>query len=297
MTARDLTSEDTEQIAAYLDQTMSQSEREAFARRLDVEEALYEVFVDTVRFREQASLSTKVVKHPRAQRSFRRFSGIAAILLLGVATPFVLRNRSVESFSEALVASGELDSNLEDAWYEHAWTSLRGGWHTTDESRSAFRLGVYTIDLEIAVRTGRYQQAELLADRMRDLAVDVDYLEPLEASYRAIQLELKEGSATEEILSLVRLGEVTLMESLQESLAFYELGRWAETGRLAAKSRNEGLLRGRPFRGALDQFTRRKQTEVDIENLRQITGLLEEVHREVDWTSLEAAFSAIIGSS
>jgi hypothetical protein len=44
---------DQELIAAFIDRRMPAEERRAFIERLDREEALYEVFVETVRSREQ----------------------------------------------------------------------------------------------------------------------------------------------------------------------------------------------------------------------------------------------------
>ena len=55
MTPSGPTPKDLETIAAFIDQRLSPEEREEFMRRLDAEEALYEVFVETVRYREEAA--------------------------------------------------------------------------------------------------------------------------------------------------------------------------------------------------------------------------------------------------
>lgn len=44
---------DQELLAAFIDRRMSEVDRRAFMKRLDQEEALYEVFTETVRYRDQ----------------------------------------------------------------------------------------------------------------------------------------------------------------------------------------------------------------------------------------------------
>lgn len=65
MKDRGLEPGDAEMIAAFLDRRLSDRERRDFMERLDRDEALYELFVETVRHRE-GSAGARVLEHPAA---------------------------------------------------------------------------------------------------------------------------------------------------------------------------------------------------------------------------------------
>ena len=55
MTTSNLAPKDAELIAAFVDRRLPKEERQAFMERLDSDEALYEVFVETVRYCDEAT--------------------------------------------------------------------------------------------------------------------------------------------------------------------------------------------------------------------------------------------------
>ena len=83
MTHSGLDPRDQELIAAFIDQRMSPVDRQAFMQRLDEEGDLYEVFVETVRFRDQeAGRPATVVEHPAMRRQWGRLAALAAVLIV-----------------------------------------------------------------------------------------------------------------------------------------------------------------------------------------------------------------------
>ena len=123
MTTNGLTPGDAELIAAFLDKRLSETERQSFLERLDNEEALYEVFVETVRYREEEARSSTatVVEHPAARERSRWLipSSVAAVLALAVLGPFLLRDSAMPTgggFPRALVEDGSIDGVLTGDW-------------------------------------------------------------------------------------------------------------------------------------------------------------------------------------
>lgn len=83
MTDPKLAPSDLELLAAFIDQRLSGAERRAFLERLEVDERLYEVFVETVRTRDEehrASLDSRRLEPPPP-----KFLSPLVLLLLVVA--------------------------------------------------------------------------------------------------------------------------------------------------------------------------------------------------------------------
>jgi len=138
---------DLETIAAFIDRRLSAEERRAFMRRLDTEEELYEVFVETVRYRDQSAAGqAEVAEHPSSSRRWPLLAAAAAIVVVAV-TPVVLLNLPAGRYAPRLVADGRLAPALDDGWLEKGWSTMRGPAPGTGEFDTAFRLGVRQVDL------------------------------------------------------------------------------------------------------------------------------------------------------
>ena len=94
---------DLETIAAFIDRRLSAEERRAFMRRLDTEEELYEVFVETVRYRDQSAAGqAEVAEHPSSSRRWPLLAAAAAIVVVAV-TPVVLLNLPAGRYSLSIL--------------------------------------------------------------------------------------------------------------------------------------------------------------------------------------------------
>lgn len=297
MTKRNLAPSDAELIAAFIDKKLSGEERQAFMERLDKEEALYEVFVETVRFRDQESgRGAEVVEHLAGRRRWFVPAAAAALLALAV-TPLLIRNLSSKSYAEALVADGRLDEHLGEGWYEQGWSEMRGVQPGRDEVETAFRLGVRVVDLEVALRTGNLGDALILIGRIHFQLGEVDLSGPLRSSYSELQQRIEAGEGADSALALAETAETYVGDYLSGGDRFYQLGKWAEAGNLAARSGNRHLLGSRPFVEMLDEFRRHVWTERIDGDLARLSKTLGIAPEELDLLELEEAFVSIIRQS
>lgn len=293
MTPRDLQPQDAELIAAFIDRRLPEKERQAFMERLDSDEALYEVFVETVRCRDElAGKPAEIIGHPSSRRAWGRYAAIAALLALAVATPFVIRSFSEESYAEMLVADGQLDEYLTEGWYEQPWSEMRGTQPGRSEADTAFRIGVRVVDLEVAL-WAKNEDAPYLVKRLQALLREVQFSEPLELSYSAVQEMIDREAPREDIVAFAKSTEVLVKAQLFEVNRSYTLGRWAETGRLAARSGNRSLLRSRRFRRVLFELVREDWPGEVSSGLARLGELLLGPLEVGELRLLEEAFSSV----
>ena len=296
MTDSGLKPRDLEMIAAFVDRRLSEEERRAFQERLDKEEALYEVFAETVRYRDQqTSAPAVVIEHPASRRRWRRLAAVAALVAVAVATPVVLRNLGGERYAERLVADGRLDPAPGGGWYEQGWRRTRGI-SALPEAEAAFRAGVLAIDLEIALRLARREDAADLTRRLESTVASMELAELSLARYERLRLRIASGAPAAELLELAEKAESGFAARFPELGSPYRLGRWAEAGKLAAGSGNRDLLRSRAFRRELGELTSGQEEwdESVRARLQSIGELIDRPANELQLDALGTAFTAII---
>ena len=293
MTSTDVSPRDQELIAAFIDRRLSAEERQAFMRRLDAEEALYEVFVETVRYRDQESgRPAEVVDHPAARRRWGRWAAAAA-LAAAALTPLVLLDLPGGRYAERLVADGLLGDVLQEGWLLKSWATMRGGPAPgTDEFDTAFRLGVRQVDREVALRLGRADDAAAVAGEIDRLLAGLEMGEVMRALHRDLP---RAGAA--DALERAETFAGQLREFLGEAGDAYELGQWTEAGILAARGGNVDLLASRSFRRAprrlpLEEWAASGNALAD--RLAAVEDLLDAPPDELDLVALERAFTAIV---
>ncbi len=287
--------DDAELIAAFIDRQLSPEERRRFLERLDREEALYEVFVETVRYCEEGTgEGAEVVEHPAGRRRWGRLGAIAALLAAAIGTPFVLRNLPPASYAGALVAGGRLDAVLDEGWYEQEWSVTRGVGAAGGEADAAFRLGVRMVDLEIALRAGRVEDAGILTHRIEALLDRVELSQPLQLTFASLRQRLEAGEPSAAALELAESAEPFVRDHFPAAGHAYELGRWAEAGKLAALSGNRKLLGSRRFRRSLGELRRESWEPETARRLAALAELLEPPAAQLDLLRLEATFTALI---
>ena len=290
MTETGLSPRDQELIAAFIDRRLSAEDRRAFMQRLDAEEDLYEVFVETVRYRDrQSGRPAQVIDHPAGGRRWGRLAAVAAAVA-AVLTPVVLLNLPAERYAPTLVADGLLGPVLDEEWYLKRWPVMRGPGPGSDELDTAFRLGVRQVDLEVALRLGRGEDAAVLAGEIDRLLDGLAMAEVLQLLYDEVG-EL--AGEPERALARAEESDAELRTFLGDAAPAYDLGQWTEAGVLAARSGNTELLGSRRFRGALRDLLRAERPEL-ADELRTIVGLLDAPQDRMELARLEAAFSAIV---
>lgn len=300
---------DLEAIAALLDGRLSGSERERFLERLDQEAALYEVFVEAVRHREESTAKkAAVVRHPAGRRARTGLWWIAAVLVMALAAPILLWPRGPLSgprLARSLTADGQLDGRLEEDWFEQDWSVMRGISPGTDAADTAFRIGVRSVDLDVALRQALRPEeakrdrllgdAERLTYRLEALLREVEFSAPLVLYFSGVREQLGTGSV-KEALELTAAADPHLSDLFAGRAWAFRFGQWAEAGKLAAKEGDTGLLGSRSFQRAGRGFARQALAEVPAAELARINAALAGAD-EMDLAALEAAFAAIINES
>ena len=284
---------DQERIAAFIDQRLSAEDRQEFLKRLDEEQELYEVFVETVRYRDQKTgRPAEVVEYPTGRRRWGRIAAVAAAVAAAL-TPVVLLNLPAARYAPRLVADGLLGDALGDRWLDKGWMTMRGGPAPgSNEFDAAFRLGVRQVDLEVALRLGRIDDLPRILDEIDVQLASLDLADHPQLLYA----ELGDLSG-EPALARAEENHLTLRERLGDAAPIYDLGQWVEAGILASLSRNRDLLGSRGFHKTLGRFPRQEWASSSPAldgQLDEIEDLLRVPETEMDLERLEAAFDKIV---
>ncbi len=225
---------DLEDLAALADGRLRGAERERVVAHLADCERCYEIFAEVVELQEEeedgareapanppgdgAEPLAEVVVHPRS-RSWWPAAGAAAAaaLVLLVAAPLLFDGRQ---------------PTPDAGWDEHDWLRLRSVPALSPEAR-AFRLGVRSVDLVVALEAGRADRAKEHGSSLRALAGGIEHYAGARELLEKLSARLRDG---EEPAGLVRQAEraAELLLDVVSPPPYYELGRWAEAGREAA---------------------------------------------------------------
>ncbi len=283
---------DLEDLAAFADGRLTGAEREQAVRHVADCERCYEIFAEVVRLQEAAAEEARadvqdtgpplaeVVLHPKS-RSWLWPSGAvaAAALVLMVAAP-LLRNDDVPT--------------PDPGWDEHRWPEFRSGdggpW---SEQEGAFRLGVLSIDLEIALKAGRAERAVALTYRLEETLRSVESTEPQRALYGNLRERLERG---EEPATLAKPAETAtgFLELLSMPPSYYTLGRWVEQGRRAALAGDRRFFSRRETSRVLREL---EHVELPPNVFRAMTTVRELIAQgpgSADLVPLEEALTEII---
>ncbi len=295
-----LTPGDLETLAAFLDRRLTLSERQEFMGRLDREPELYEVFVDTVRYRESQMLGTAEVETiSSGKTSWVIPATVAALLAVAVLGPQLTSRLGLPTgagLARGLVSENRLEGVLAPDWVEQGWRRTRGLTNLHSEVDSAFRVGVHSMDLEVALRTDRRDDATLLLRYMHGELDNIDLSDHLQLSYSDLLRQLEGGESFENALA----GAAEIEEQAAELLDIeygFAFGRWAEAGKLAAQSGNQKLLRSRVFGNMLSEIQRHEWTQEVDALLAEVESEISRANRTPDLPALERVFTSIINES
>ncbi|MGB5163537.1 MAG: hypothetical protein WBQ27_20690 [Thermoanaerobaculia bacterium] len=245
-----------EQLAALLDARLGGKEREQVVEHLNQCEACYEIFAETLRFKQEETESGRLIEHPATRRRFTWAAAsmaAAAVLALIVALPLWYLQRfaapgdfAAYRLADRLVAGSEAAALMNHTYSGDGWSRTRGFGALLNERQRAFRLGVRTIDLEIALRTSDGERAERLLHELADMASDLPLPEMILVSYNDLVERLELGEAPESLVDR-STGAASLVDDAAAS-PYYALGQWAEAGLLAASSGDAEFFRQRAVR-------------------------------------------------
>jgi hypothetical protein len=243
---------DLELIAAFIDGKLAGEDRARVVKLLAESDEALEVFATALAEQHANRVSVVPITRARRWRQWRVIVPVAAAA--GLATLFVpkLVGRGASpvlanEYATELERGPRFATGLPSGWEQRGWSVTRGAPspdvggrpNSAAESRLAFRLGVRSIDLQVALRRGDTALAGRLTDEVLETLKSVGFSEAAAASYA----ELRSKLATELVgRSLERAsGAERQLRDLLRSPSF-SFGEWVGAADLAARSRDAAFF-------------------------------------------------------
>lgn len=282
----DLEGPDLEDLAAYIDGRLTGARKTQVEERLFRDDEYHEIFLDAVRFQQaQAQGAGEVVRPPAGRwgRSWRVAATVAAAAAAAVLGVVLLSpDRTVAGWASRLAPQAVLAQG--ERWDDPGWSRSRGGEEAYRPKELAFRLGVRSLQLRLALSAGEREIVALQADRLARLAREAE-LVLVPALYESLKDDDVEIG---ELRRRAELAEKACYEDDSPEQRFYLLGAWAEAGRLAALTHDgkalSRLARARPavppeagldsLLANLDAALDRKGADRFQESLSAFSGIL-----------------------
>lgn len=288
---------DLESLSAFVDGRLAGAERTRMIEHLARCDDCFEVVAETGEVQEELeeeleeektslpggafdpeprTVPDNVVLHPSAWKRWApAASALAAALVLAVFGAWQMGwllgpDLSVDTLASRLEGSAErLDA---EAWGAQGWPKYRGEGSSVEEKRASFRAGVHAVDLQVALRVENRERATTAAKDLVDTLRDLPSVGPLPGSYQQLVDWLDSDRSLPEIAERAAAVDDQLT-GLTNDL-YYELGKWAEAGRLAALTGNREALRSSSLRGALEDF---REAGLD----EDVTARLDDIHERL----------------
>jgi hypothetical protein len=248
---------DLELIAAFIDGRLSGEERARAVKLLaDSDEAL-ELFASTLR-QQQDTADVKVVPIATARRwrQWKVIVPLAAAAVLAILPTLVGRGAQAALASEYamdLTQDPHFASGLRAGWEQRGWAVRRGGGSLREvpgarqvgsalESKLAFRLGVRSLDLQVALLRRDTALAGRLTSEVLETLNAVAYTDPVAARYTGLKSRLA-TDAVERSIERASDAERELRKLLDApSFAF---GQWVGAADLAAQTHDAAFFQSK----------------------------------------------------
>lgn len=297
-----------EEIAAFLDGTLSPEDRERITEHLASCESCYETFVGAVHFQEQDAPKEGVVRpfdgrRNRAPWRASRWLAVAASLFI-VPALGLLAWRTFQSPYRMAVAELVEPVQAEEISKEKLfdYTRLRGDGEDGSTTRKpSFLTGAILVDLRMSLARGDSKTSSQLLDLLGSKLADVSFMDKTAEKVKEEAVRLEESpSHLAQVAEDARSLEADLDDSylLPELLAF---GKWTEAGRLAAVTESPEFFESRKNRRFITHLFKQPLWEGD-ESLRNVPTHLQAIqqiweHEDLkpeDYTALANHFRSII---
>ncbi len=297
---------DLELIAALIDGRLSGVERDRAVKLLADSDRTLEVFANAIRCQpEQAATKVVPISSAAGWRRWRVAIPVAAAatLTLAVQPLLVARLRSDSSAAQLAVAisthAGSPNA-LVAGWESRGWAVMRGGGESRDPGRAgreqpilAFRLGVRSVDLQVALGRSDRTLASRLTDDVLRLLSAVGFSEMVAADYTELRSRLV-GDTPEQSIKRASHAEQDLGEFLDSP--YFAYGKWVGAAELAARVHNASFFTSTTTAhfirsmsekralsaedaAALRSIAARTDTGLGDRELDELRGLLQEIIR------------------
>lgn len=236
------TAPDLEELAAYVEGRLSGERKGQVEERLVRDEEYYEVFLHSVRFQREEKARR------RSERKVLRWrpwylAPLAAAAVLAALVGFPRLAKGPGDFAAALDPASVLASG--DSWARLGWSTRSAGRDSRSyrQEELAFRLGVRTVDLRVAVAGGDREAARTVAEDLEQEA-SLAGLRSMAGAFGDLKTRV-ESTELDALRSQLTEAEEYLArrwKSSPEAMSHLRFGQWVEAGRLAAASHDSDAL-------------------------------------------------------
>jgi hypothetical protein len=249
-----------EDLAAYIDRTLSAKESEQITEHLASCEECYAVYMESLQFAlesqpaEQVGVvegdllrfrgPEKTTKWWAASSVVVRWGSLAALLLVGVGTPtyFQLLAPPPELVAAQVTPPlPSLPNGAEPMWLGPTTRGEGDEGEQVKLDEASFRMGVQLVNLRATLRAGKVNEAQDVIARILGLLKPQPFSGDLYEDYKAITGALVKGKPPADLLA-----EASRLEGIYrkdfEPGTFFDFGQWAEGGRLSAELRDPSFF-------------------------------------------------------
>ena len=295
----------SEELAAYIDGTLDEAERERITEHLASCEECYAVYSETLHFQLEPSQppDKNVVdfpKPPARQPSWWWRAAAAAVVLLCLGGSVLLLTAPKLATSEV---AGIVPSPSSDEAFWNGKTMRGDGASPEAEvpyGQISFGMGVKIVDLQVALQANRKQASETAFAGIYNLLGSLAGGSDLQKEYEGVRYSRVKRSRSELLPATTRLAREAKDLLDKEPLDF---GQWVEAGRVTSFLRDPKFLQQPANRFFLSRFLWRQklglsETKADPEVLQA----LEEISRllgkgslaQSDYDKLRRSFDRIL---
>lgn len=295
-----------EDLAAYIDHTLSAKESERITEHLASCEECYAVYMESLQFL-LVSQPEKTTTEWRAGSSVVvRWGSLAALLLVGIGLPIYLQFLAPPP--ELVAAQVAPPFKSLPGGVQPMWLGLttRGSGDGDEEQvktdEVSFRMGVQLVNLQASLKAGRRDDAQNVVAYILGLLKPQSFSDDLIKDYEAITFALVKGKPPTDLLAEASRLEGAYRKDFEPG-TFFDFGQWAEGGRLSAELRDPSFFQKSDNRAFLRRLRWREKLGIgDIkldpaarESLDQISeiGSGRDL-QSADYDRLKTQFDAIL---
>jgi hypothetical protein len=251
--------DDLELLAALLDGKLSGAEREKAVKLLADSDDALELFASAARDERLAAEPPRRVIPIRRQWKIAIPIAAAAAITLGVFPRLVGLGGNAASASELAVAVLSIPGGRGGAgayllantgWEQRGWPQTRGAGgargvpapsqkDSVEASRRVFRLGVRTVDLMVALRSGDTAAARHVTDDIIQTLDEVDLSGPVKKAYSELERNLRAVPIDESIKRASKI-EPDLRHLVNSSV--FENAQWMGAAELASRAHDASFF-------------------------------------------------------
>ena len=171
-----------------------------------------------------------------------------------------------------------------------------GGSH---EEENQFRIGVEMLNLQVALESGDRLTADSAAAAIYGGLEAFNFLEPqFKSFYQKMRQDLNGGKKPQDLARAAAIEADALRHSESMAGAEFELGMWAEAGRLAAMNQVPSFFQGRQAKYLLRQLQNDKDADLPPEVVKALEAVEEARSKDTlsaeDYPKLRASLEQIL---